>query len=584
MAKQIVTLYIDDTSLRLMVTQGKQVEQWVDMPLESGWVENNVVIKETEVVDKIKQLFEDQKIKTKKVSVGISGFHCLTRPITFPQLPKEMLDEAVRREAERALPVPLEELYISWQSIPAPEGKTQVFLTAIPRKMADALLKTLVQAGLKPIFMDVKPLLLARLAKEATAVIVDVQATEYDVAIMTDGLPQPVRTIPFADEAPSWEEKLAMIKSDLDRTITFYNSNNTENPLTPSVPIFVSGALADEAQLCQALSEEIGHPVVLLTSPLDCPEWFATSRHMVNIALAFQELSSGKDAGPLVANVNALPASYQPKPISLTNIAALSAAAVAAVAIVFLVMMVQDAPAKIAATRVRLNTANEMLQQRLSQRQELTKSVTELQGDIAQVTASRDNLEAALSGLEEQSTGINRDLDATMGSLPTDVSLSSIGHITSILTITGRAPSEKQVLLYLTNLDTSGRFSDITITNMTRIEGEEDEGGSEGIDFTFIGTLQTQIIGASSMEIALGSLPATVSLTGVDSAEGTLTLNGRSPDEDKVFSYLRALEASGKFSQITLSSMARTEEGETDFSLVLKGEEILGEETLEEGE
>ena len=42
-------------------------------------------------------------------------------------IPKEMLDEAVNREAERALPVPLKELYISWQSIPAPEGKTQVF-------------------------------------------------------------------------------------------------------------------------------------------------------------------------------------------------------------------------------------------------------------------------------------------------------------------------------------------------------------------------------------------------------------------------------------------------------------------------
>ena len=563
MAKKIVTIYIDDTSLRLMVTRGKQIKQWADMPLESGLVENNVVIKETEVVDKIKQLFEDQKVTSKKVSVGVSGFHCLTRPITFPQLPKEMLDEAVRREAERALPVSLAELYISWQSIPAPEGKTQVFLTAIPRKMADALLKTLVQAGLKPSFMDVKPLLLARLVKEATAVIVDVQTTEYDIAIMTDGLPQPVRTIPFADEAPSWEEKLTMIKSDLDRTITFYNSNNPENPLAPSVPIFVSGALADEAQLCQALSEEIGHPVLSLTSPLDCPEWFATSRHMVNIALAFQELSSGKEAGPLVANVNTLPAAYQPKPISLTNISALSAAAVAACVIVFLVMMIQSAPAQIATTRAQLDTTNEMLQQRISQKQELSGSIGELRGRITELEASLNSFAAALGSLENQGAGISHDLEVTINSLPNTINLSSISHADSMLTISGRAPSEREVLEYLTKLDASGRFGEITITNMSRIEGG-------GMDFTLLGSLQTQSDVVSSIEVALSNLPPTISVTSVITTSDTLTIDGKSSNEDEVLSYLEDLEASGKFDEITITRITTTEDGGVDFSLVLK--------------
>ncbi len=563
MAKKIVTLYIDDTSLRLMVTDGKQVKQWADMPLESGLVENNVVIKEAEVVDKIKQLFEDQKVTTKKVSVGVSGFHCLTRPISFPQLPKEMLDEAVRREAERALPVPLEELYISWQSIPAPEGKTQVFLTAIPRKMADALLKTLEQAGLKPSFMDVKPLLLARLVKEATAVIVDVQATEYDIAIMTDGIPQPVRTISFADEAPSWEEKLTMIKSDLDRTITFYNSNNPENPLAPSVPIFASGALADESELCQALSEEIGHPVLSLTSPLDCPEWFATSRHMVNIGLAFQELSSGKEAGPLVANVNALPAAYQPKPISLTNILVPSGAAVAIIALAFLFVLTQNISADIAATRVQLNTANEMLQQKLSQRQELSGSIGELKGRITELEASLNSFAAALGSLENQGAGINHDLEVTIDSLPNTINLSSISHADSMLTINGRAPSEREVLEYLTELDTSGRFGELTITNMSRIEGG-------GMNFTLLGSLQTQSDVVSSIEVALSSLPTTISVTSVSTIGDTLTITGMSSNEDEVLSYLEDLDASGKFREITITRITTTEDGGVDFSLDLK--------------
>ncbi len=563
MAEKIVTLYIDDTSLRLMVTQGKRIRRWAESPLEPGLVENTVVIKEAEVAAKIKQLFKAQKVKSKKVMVGVSGLHSLTRPITLPQLPKVMLDEAVKREAKRALPVPLEELYISWQTIPAPEGKIQVFLVAIPRKTTDALFKTLHQAKLKPSFMNLKPLLLARAVKEATAVIADVQTTEFDIVIMADGVPQPVRTIPFANEALSWPEKLTTIKNELDRTITFYDANNPEKPLASSVPILAAGDLANESELCQVLSGELGHPVLPVSSPLPCPEWFDPNRYMVNMGLALQKLSSGKEAGASAVSLNALPAPYRPKPISLTNILALPGAAIATGLLVFLVMLIQSTAADIASTRTQLNTADQLLQQKLSQKQELAGKVAELEQTIMTVEASRDNFTVALGSLEKQSAGISRDLEVTIESLPDTISLSSISHANSLLTINGRAPSEKQVLAYLMALDASGQFGEITITNMVRIE-------DEGMDFTLLGSLQTQSDVVSSIEVALNSLPATVSVASVISTDGTLTIKGRSPDEDEVLSYLQGLEASGKFHEITITSMTTTEDGETDFSLVLK--------------
>ena len=291
MANKIVTLYISDASLRLMVTDGRRIQEWAESPLEPGLFKNNMIVEEEAVVAKIKHLFQAHKVKATKIMVGISGLRCLTRPITLPQLPKEMLDEAVKREAGRVLPVPLEQLYISWQTIPAPEGKIQVFLEAIPRELADALLKALHKAGLKPSFMNLKPILLARLVKEATAIIVDVQITEFDIVIMVDGLPQPIRTVLFPNEASSWPEKLTMIRSELDRTITFYNTNNPEKALASSVPIFVSGDLATESELWQALSAEVGHPVLSVSPSLDYPEGFIPSRYMANIGLALQKLS-----------------------------------------------------------------------------------------------------------------------------------------------------------------------------------------------------------------------------------------------------------------------------------------------------
>ncbi|MFC1940701.1 pilus assembly protein PilM, partial [Chloroflexota bacterium] len=451
-----------------------RIREWAETPLEPGLVENTVVIKEAEVAAKIRQLFDIQKVGTPKVIVGVSGLHCLTRPITLPQLPKDMLNEAVTREAKRVLPLPLEQLYISWQSIPAPEGKTQVFLVAIPIKTADALFKTLQKAGLKPSFMGIKPLLLTGVVKEPTAVVVDVQKTEFDIVIMADGVPQPIRTIAFPDGVPSWQEKLLTIKSELDRTITFYNSNNPERPLAASVPIFASGDLANEPELCQTLSDEIGYPVLLIPLPLDCPDGFVPSHYMANIGLTMHKLSPGNQVGASVVNLNTLPAPYLPKPISLTNVLALPGAAVGAALLVVLLVLIQSTSSDIAALRAQVNTADQILQRKLAQRQELLGKVNGLEKKITEIESSRDSFTSALGSLEDQSAAVNHDLEVTIERLPSTISLSNIGHAGGILTISGRAPSEKNVLQYLMELDASGRFGEISISSMTRADGGGD--------------------------------------------------------------------------------------------------------------
>ncbi|MEE8413869.1 MAG: PilN domain-containing protein [Dehalococcoidales bacterium] len=566
MAGKTVTLYIDDNNLRLMVTQGRQIREWAESPLEPGLIENNVVINQAEVVVRIQQLLGVRRVNTRKIILGVSGLHCLTRPIILPRLPKEMMDEAVRREAQRALPVPLEELYISWQIIPGPEDRTQVFIVGIPRKAADSLLTTLQKAGLKTSFMEIKPLLLAGVNKETTAVIVDVQATEFDIVISVNGVPQPVRSISFPDGALSGEEKLTTIRDELNRTISFYNSNNPENKLDSSVPVFASGELINEPELCQTLSSEIGQPVLPLPSPLECPEGLDLGLYMINICLAFQRLSSRNEAGTAVISLNSLPVPYQPKPISVTNILAVPGAILAAASIVFLVMFIQSTSSNIASLSTRLNTTNQFLQQKQSQQQEIMTIISGLENEISEKGIALDNFTAALGALEGQTTGVNSDLTLAIDSLPASINLENVSHITSILTVKGESPGESQILAYIRKLDSSGRFGDVTIIDMTRTEGGE-------IDFTLLGTIRAQSLGVRSIDLVLGSLPAGINLTEVNSDAGTLTVNGLALDEDKIFLYLRTLDASQEFQEITISSMTRTDEGEIDFSLILRARE-----------
>ncbi len=479
MAKKTTSLYLDDTSIRLLVTRGQQVKKWADAVLEPGLVKNGVVLKEAEVAARIKQLFKILKVRTKKIIVGISGLHCLSRPITLPQLPGEMLDEAVRREAKRALPVPLEQLYLSWQKIEGSPGKTQVFLVAIPCKTADAMFKTLRQAGLKPYLMDLKPLALARAVSENTAIIADVQPTEFDIAIKVDGICQPVRTVPLPGKATSWAEKLPLIGNDLSRTVEFYNSNNPEKPLTPSVPVFASGELAREPGQCQSLSEAVGHPVLPMTPPLNCPgAGLDPGKYMVNMGLALKETGAEKEAEPLATNLNIMPAPYCPKPISLTNIIAVPTITTAIGLLLFLLMLIQNVSADVTTMRGQLHTTDQLLQQKLAQRQELTARITGLENQIAEAEASGNNLIAALNSIESQSSRGNA-METVVERLPDVISLTHISYDDSTLTVNGQAPDEEKVLSYLGELDSSGEFAGITITSMRRVEGG-------GMDFTLM--------------------------------------------------------------------------------------------------
>ncbi|MDO8567959.1 MAG: pilus assembly protein PilM [Dehalococcoidales bacterium] len=476
LAKKVVTLYIDDTSLRLLVVQGKQVKKWSCLPLEPGLVKSNVIMDENEVATRIKLLFKSQRVRTRKIIVGLSGLHCLTRPVTLPVLPRGMMDEAVMREAKRALPVPLEQLYVSWRIIPAAEGKAQAFIVALPCKTADSVQKTLRLAGLKPYLMDIKPLALARLVKESTAVIVDVQPTEFDIVIIAYGIPQPIRTVPLPSETLSQKEKWQKVKEELDRTINFYNSNNPEKLLGPDVPIFVSGELANRPRLNKTLSEECGFPVLTLNSPL-CTEEIDAARYLVNIGLALKEPSLAKNAVTSPVDVNVLPFPYRPKPLPLGKIVAIPGAIVFVGLAVLLTTMVQEASANTTSLRSQLDSTNKMITQKQAMKNDLTKKNGDLQRKLDTAKTSHDSFAAVMDNLEKGHERIDGDLLAITNLLPSTSRLNTIGQSQAGISLQGNSPSEGEALSYARSLESTGRFSEITISNIVSL-------GNGAMDFS----------------------------------------------------------------------------------------------------
>ena len=415
MANSTTTLYISDSSIRLMVTRGKRITKLAEMPLEKA----QDGAKEDELAARIKDLFRRNHIGSRKIILGISGLHCLTRPLILPDLPHTMLDEAVTREARRVLPVPPEQLYISWQSLSASEGKMQAFMAAIPRTIADSHLKALAKAGFKPYLMDIKPLALARLAQVPTAVIVDVQPGEFDIIIMAEGIPQPIRSLSFPEERISLEERMEIVRGEMERTIQFYNSNNPEKSLQPGTPMLVAGELADEPAMYQSMAQSLGLKASPLTSPLKCAKHLDPTHHLANVGLALKELI--REGGPQLPNFNTLPAPYQPRQISLNRIIAVPMTAAAGALIILLAMTIQNASANLDAARFQLESTNLALQKKQSEKLELTQQVTAAQQQLATIEANRQGFSTVLETLTGNGDLMNNDIHATVDNVIPDL-------------------------------------------------------------------------------------------------------------------------------------------------------------------
>ncbi len=493
-----VTLYIDDTSLRLLVTRSQKVKKWSDMHLEPGLIKDSLVLHEGDLGARIKNLLKSQNVKTKKIILGVSGLHCLTRPANLPQLPRSMLAEAVVREARRVLPVPLDQLYLSWKIIPGPKGRILVYLAAAPRKPIDSIMRALKIAGLTVSRMHIKPLALTKAIPVNNAILVDLQSTEFDIAIMIDGVSQPVRSVSLPNEELGWEQKMKMIIGDLDRTIKFYDTNNAEKPLDIKVPIYVSGELLGKPQYQKMLEEATGRATMAVVPAFKGLEHFNPGRYMVNITMVLETASSGRELTFPVANINMLPTPYQPKPISMTKVVGIPGAVAAISVAIPMVMMMQSTAANMNVMQAQLETATQIINQKTIQKQQLKKEISQLEKRAAASKLVVTNLKDSLNTITTRQEIINGDLLLSLSKLSPEIRLKSIKQSDRILEISGSAPTSsdvqvyvKTVLTYARDLDISTRFSESLISSLTvvtPVTGSPDEPSNtpQEIEFTLV--------------------------------------------------------------------------------------------------
>ena len=460
MAKRVTTLSIRDTSIDLLVMKGEQVEKWASSPLEPGLVSQGLIVDEAQVADKVEQIFKETGAQTSKVITALSGHDSLYRIITLPELPEAVLPEAVRREAKRTIPTPLEDIYFSYQHIPSTKGESRIFLVTFPRELVDALVRTLRQAGVKPYVMDLAPLALCRIPNEPRAIIVNTRLDYLDVAVIADRIPQVIRRLSLPGETESLEERLPLIAEEFNRTIAFYNSSHMETPLDSTVPVFICGDLAEAPDTWQSLVGQSGYTVSALPSPVEAPEGFNSNEFMVNIGLALREMRIEKEeANFSLVNFNALPEVYLPAGFSIVRVLLPVVTVIGIGLIILVVILILNNRANIEALTSEVTVAETSVSQQRGQ-------IAKLNSRIPPVEATAEELGGRATTMERRRANIYLDLREIVDLADVQISLTKVAHGGSSITVTGTAPNVGLLYEYARDLRESPRFSKVWVTKV----------------------------------------------------------------------------------------------------------------------
>ncbi|MFH1036755.1 MAG: type IV pilus assembly protein PilM [Patescibacteria group bacterium] len=133
------------------------------------------------------------KLGTKYVIVSLPEEKSFLQVIQLPKMKEEEIGKAVYFEAENYVPMPIDQVYLDYQIVPALRNHLDhldVLIAALPKKTVDPYLGCLKSAGLKPLVFEIESQAIARslVDKELTAspvLIIDFGATRTSFIIFS---------------------------------------------------------------------------------------------------------------------------------------------------------------------------------------------------------------------------------------------------------------------------------------------------------------------------------------------------------------------------------------------------------------
>lgn len=145
------------------------------------------------LADVLKKLYDSSRIKNKNAVMALPEFSVFTRFLEFPGVKREELKDAVYFEAKQYIPMPLNEVQLSYVPIGfnAEKNAPRVLVVAAPRKVIDIYVNIAMDAGLDLLAIETESVAVGRTMYKSTGkknlVMLDFGANSTDMGILSEG-------------------------------------------------------------------------------------------------------------------------------------------------------------------------------------------------------------------------------------------------------------------------------------------------------------------------------------------------------------------------------------------------------------
>ena len=478
-----VTLNIGTTSLTLLSVKSGKVKNWGKTPLAPGLVSDGFILQPKAVGVAIDALFKSMNLPKGRVIVSLTGLSFTYRILSLPMMSPDFLEEAIQRGVRKEIPLPLEELSLSWQVINSRHDELDFFVLGVPQNLIEAVSQTLVAAGIKPYLMDLKPLALARATNRTDALIIDLEPDCFDIVLVANGIPVIMHTITPRGAGARLEDNIHRLADELSKTVKFYDSSHPDSPFSPTTPLVLTGELAD-ATAKQLIQAEVEYPVEPLVPPLELPPDLPVATYASNIGLALKKTPRRKALKGGVSNyhdvnLDILSGKHGTGAtrVPLRYILAPLAFAIAIGLLFPLYQVKSQSDAKTLLLQAELNS----LSQQLHEARLAINEAGQIEDTIGEISAAADALQEEHQYILGKRGEVALDLKSVTGALPSAAYFTYVEIATDRITVEGEANNAFTVVSYTTALEATGEFSEVRIAEIHKSENQE-----TGVSFTVV--------------------------------------------------------------------------------------------------
>ncbi|MCX7975403.1 MAG: pilus assembly protein PilM [Candidatus Aminicenantes bacterium] len=262
------------------------------------------IIDSTAVVETIRLIFEENKIKNRNVAISISGNSVIIKKISLPHMEREELAESIIWEAKHNIPYPYEETNVDYAILKPPKGtetkSLDILLVAAKKDKIANYSNVVHQAKKNLVAIEVDVFALQNALEinypetfeNKTVAMVNIGANITNILILERGLPQlfrdlslggsfftenmrkeltisldeaerllkglPVKNVDEAHVEEILSQNIRDLVDEIDKTFTFYEAGDKKERKIEQ--IFLSGGLANLKALPVAFEERFAVP------------------------------------------------------------------------------------------------------------------------------------------------------------------------------------------------------------------------------------------------------------------------------------------------------------------------------------